>query len=288
MSIRAALVVLVGVILPSRAAGFGWVQPPGRCYAKVWDRSWVGAYAYTSAGLRDMERVPLYQDHLLNLYGECGLSRRVTAHVALSPAGYARTAGAGTFYVGPLSAGLRVGLLTSGSVRLAVSGRYGYAPAVGDTPLWDSTITVDGEDRRVIYQPAVENHLGEVSLGLGRGFSWGRRPAYFGASLGVRLNSAETMDPVLTGEAQLGIAFAAVDLDLHLHLHEPSFQSVERTNVAGAGQTRFLGFGVTVSYRLSPALALFFNLEGVFYAVSNAATPSLAAGVQSRFGVGGG
>ena len=138
------LIVLFALLLPLSAEASGWVQNTGSCYAKLWDRSLIGKRAYSAEGLRDMQDVPSYQDHLISLYGECGVHPRVTAFIGASPFGYAKSGDKDTIYMGPFAAGVRVGLLTEGRFRLATSLRYAFAPAVGDEILSDTTFDAGG------------------------------------------------------------------------------------------------------------------------------------------------
>jgi hypothetical protein len=282
---RPLTIALLVVLLPCTARAAGWVQQPRHCYGKLWDRSWFGSKAYTAEGLRVGADVPSYQDHLVNLYAECGIHPWVTAIVALAPAGYAKSDGRGTFYMGPLSGGVRVGLLREGPLRLAASARYGFAPAVGDEVLSDTAFTTDdGKSGRAVYLPAVENHFGELLAELGWGFALGTVPSFLSATLGARLNGAEGIDHALVSQLQWGVTlWQRLVLDLHFMLYEPFFQEVVVTNTAGVGQTRYLGFGFTASYWIVEALAVFANLEGVFYAESNAQTPSFSFGLETRF-----
>ncbi len=58
---------------------------------------------------------------------------------------------------------------------------------------------------------------------------------------------------------------------------------MEETNISGVGQTRYLGFGFSASAWFVPELAVTAGVDGVFYASSNAATPSIILGLESRF-----
>ncbi|MEZ4470369.1 MAG: hypothetical protein R3F60_06125 [bacterium] len=113
-------------------------------------------------------------------------------------------------------------------------------------------------------------------MGQPLGFGW------LAVSGGVRVSGRTGIDPAIVGSAQVGWqATDAVQLDFHLNLHEPMGE-VEVTNVTGAGQTRYLGFGVGVSWWFSPVWALASGFEGVAYARSNAATPTVTLGIEHR------
>lgn len=271
---RSTLVTLASVALllgavDARAAG--WTQPTGGLYLKLWERSLVGGTAYLADGSTD-EVSETFVDQALNLYLEYGLTDALTLVAFGSPVGYAAYGDESAIYVGPLAAGLRYGL-PLGAARLAIEAHYGYAPDVGTDSLGGGV--VDGE--AYVYVPAVETHRveGELQLGVPLSFGW------TAASAGYRWLSHDDLDPVIYGFAQLGWhASDAWVLDLHLNLHEPSGVDLEVANVAGAGQTRYLGFGVGASWWWAQAWALALGFEGVAYAQSNAATPTLTVGVE--------
>jgi len=285
-------VVCVAVLSPSPSSAAGWVQPYRRCYGKLWDRSLFGSNAYSHFGLRSLKEVSSFQDHVLSLYAECGVYPWITAVVALSPVGYARAGGKGTVYVGPLSAGLRLGLRRHGALRLALSARYGYAPPVGDEVLSEDRIGRGpgegaggaGEQEIATYQPALENHFVDTRAELGYGFDFGGWPAFISGSLGVRFNTASGVDHALVAGLQFGVTFIGkVVAELHANLYEPFFAAIDATNTAGIGQTRYLGLGLTASYWFVPWMAGFITADGVAYAESNAGAPSLAFGLETRF-----
>ncbi|MCB9555385.1 MAG: hypothetical protein H6707_04725 [Deltaproteobacteria bacterium] len=244
-----------------------------------------GKKAYTAEGLHDAQQVNSYQDHLVNIYGECGVSPTLTATVGLAPIGYAKAGSESTSYVGPLSAGLRLGLKREGRLRLAISASYSFAPPVGDRVLDVSPIIgANGNSSQAIYQPTVENHAGQLQFELGLAFGNERFPSFFSASIGPRFNSASTVDHALVGVLQVGTTFwRRLSTIINVSVYEPFFQPVTVSNTSGAGQTRYMGMGMTVSYWLIDALAILANFEGVFYAESNAATPSLSFGLESKF-----
>ncbi len=267
----AALAASLFFVAGSAHAG-GWTQPSGEYYAKAWWRSLVGVGAFDTDG-EIVELPDTYLDQALNLYAEYGLAESLTLVAFANPYGYARYGDASTSYVGLLSGGLRYGVAL-GETRLAVEGHYGYAPDLGEEDLAPSA----QEGLAHVYIPTVGTRRVEGELQLGHPLSFG----WTAASVGYRWHSREGLDPALYGFAQLGWnASPAVVLDLHLNVLE-ALGEIEIVNVAGAGQTRYFGYGVGASWWLTDAFALNAGLEGVFYAASNAATPTVTAGVEVR------
>ncbi|MEZ4464332.1 MAG: hypothetical protein R3F43_07400 [bacterium] len=68
---------------------------------------------------------------------------------------------------------------------------------------------------------------------------------------GVRVSGRTGIDPPSWAARRSAGRPPTPQLDFHLNLHEPMGE-VEVTNVTGAGQTRYLGFGVGVSWWFSP------------------------------------
>jgi len=281
MSAPRASVILVALLgWGSSASAGGWTQPQGGYYQKVWTRILVGSVAYTADGLREGQGgFPRYQDYQLNFYGEVGLVDRLTLVVATTPLGFASMNGESALYVGPTYAGLRAGLL-QGDWNLALEAHYGFAPGVGDDPLYDEQVDRgDGTLRRVIYAPAVQNHRGELQLQVGTGL---RRGGWITASLGARLSSNAAIDHALTAYWQYGHPFERWTIEVHAALYEPFGADVEVTNISGVGQTRYLGFGLSTTIWMVPTVGLYLGFDGVVYATSNAATPALYLGVEVR------
>jgi len=276
-----ALVVL-GTLAPSVAQAGAWTQSEGRCYAKLGARAILGSGAYEATGLRDARQgIVDYFDLQLGLYAECGLHDRFTAVLYGAPFGYA-VADDDTFYVGPIGGAVRFDPLGDGGpTRLAFQLDYAYAPPVGDVALFDEP----GASPRVIYQPALENHYGELTVQLGHGFSLDPNVSgWVQGSVGARLNSADSMDPALTALASVGFTFYGwFQVEAYFPFYEPFGQDVTVTNIAGVGQTRYLGFGARVSAWMVEQLAIYAAIDGVFYASSNAATPAIQLGLESRF-----
>ena len=268
---RIVLLSFTLLMLPRYAQAGAWVQDPGAHYAKVWTRGLIGNGVYLASGDRDTTD-PSYLDVNLNGYFEYGLLENLTIVGFGSPAGYAN-ATRSVFYVGDLAGGARFGILR-GPIHLAFEGHYGYAGAVGEEDILDG----GGSPAGVVYVPVVETHHvdGEVQLGTG----WGRH--WVTSHAGFRFLTASQLDHVLYGMAQYGYAFEnGVTFDVHVSLNYP-LGFVTLTNVSGAGQTRYVGFGFGLSYALSDQWALLAGIDGAAYAASNAATPALVLGFEHR------
>ncbi|MGE0791244.1 MAG: hypothetical protein AB7S26_36560 [Sandaracinaceae bacterium] len=277
------LTLLGCCVLPGRASADAWTQAAGDCYLKLAARGIFGSGAYQSTGLRDdRQGIVDYQDVQANLYGECGVHPQLTVLSFMTPFGYAN-ASTSTGYVGPYGIGLRLDPIGDGApTRFAIQASYSYAPPAGDVILFEEPRA----SPRVFYRPALENHVGELDVQLGHGFVIDDNVSgWVVGSVGARIQSGEGMDAALVAMAQVGMTFYGwLTAELHVPLYEPFGQPVVETNIAGVGQTRYLGFGFTVSFWMIPELSLVLGLDGVFYASSNAATPSLMLGFQSRWG----
>ncbi|MFN3197341.1 MAG: hypothetical protein ACE366_02815 [Bradymonadia bacterium] len=263
---------IMALFCASSAAAGGWTQPAGDAYLKVWHRSLVGNAAYTADG-EVLDLSETYIDQLTQFYGEVGLTDQLTLVFQGAPVGYAAYGDESTTYVGATGAGLRSGIAV-GKLRLAVEGRYSYAPDVGEDVLAAELV----DDVAITYVPTVETHAiqGDLQAGYPLSFGW------VTGNVGYRWHSREGLDAAIVGFAQLGWqASKTVQADVHFNLWEP-LGSVEVTNVAGAGQTRYLGLGFGGSWWLNEGFALNAGLEGVVYAESNAATPTLTLGVEHR------
>jgi hypothetical protein len=274
MAYRRALMVtliLLGASLPMNAHAGGWTQPQGEFYAKVWNRSILGDQAFTLDG--SIAAVPeSFQDHQLWAYLEYGLTDALSLVVSGSPLGLAKYGDEITVYGSGATLGVRAALLT-GRFPLAVEVRGGARTSID--PLGSGTIA----GSPFVIQPVVGSALFDVELQQGVAL-----PAHLWltASLGTRLFSNFDLSPAITGFLQFGWdpEFGLV-LDLHANFFH-SVDDIEVINVLGAGNTRYLGFGLGISYWFTDHFALFIGGEGVAYAESNAATPSLMVGFELR------
>lgn len=268
---RISLAVLALTLGATSARAGGWTQPKGQLYLKVWDRLLLGNKAFTLDGsIADLPES--YQDHQLGAYFELGLADDLTLVARAAPVGVSSYGDTLRLYSGGFALGLRQALLT-GRVPLAFEARVGGRPngptigsgSVGGVPF--------------LLAPVVGTAHFDFELQAGAGLPWG---AWVSASAGSTLYTNEALRPSLTGFLQLGWAsrFGLV-ADVHANFaHAVELDAV--TNVLGAGNTRYLGFGLAVAYWFTPHFALSAGFEGVFYARSNAATPSLLFGFELR------
>ena len=261
---------MIWVLLAQVAWAGGWTQPAGDTYIKVWDRSLIGAEGFFADGSRrDLDTV--YQDHALNAYAEWGAAEAWTVTLSTNPLGYAAAGGGKTAYVGPSWLGLRRGLTTESPWRTAIELRAGGAPGVGARV---GSGQVEGDPWE--YRPTV----GTAQLGgeLQAGRSLWRR-TWASAAVGGWWFSRAEMDPVVTATLQWGVSTTdgwAFALTVPAWLPTGPVQHV---NVAGAGQTRYLGFGGDLSRKIAGRLAVTVGIAGAA-AWSNASTPSLLAGIE--------
>ncbi len=279
IAIKTALLTIAATlswtVAASSAQAGAWTQPEGEFYLKLWDRSLLGTGVFLADGeaLSD-DSLQSYQDHQLGLYGEWGLTDKVTLMASGSPIGFASQGGEQTLYVGPLALGARYGILDS-ALHLSVEGHYSYAPGIGEKNL--STQVVQGNT--LVYIPTVENHYGELSLHAGYGFNFG---GWAQVSLGGRANSGEGIDSAIVSFAQFGYRISESSLvDVHFNTYLP-LGDVEVNNISGAGQTQYVGFGLAYSYWFTPHVGANIGFEGALMAASNAATPSLLVGVEFK------
>lgn len=267
--------VIAVLAAPFTARAGGWTQPAGAHYAKVWGRALLGDRAFFPDGeVRDLDGS--FSDFVVQAYGEYGLTDRVTLVANLAPIGRAEFDGNSTAYVGPFEVGARYGLLRDGlwpgGPRIAFEARAGGTGLVGDEVLARGEI----EGHAFEYQPVVSTWraTGELQLGVPLPFGW------LAANAGGRFYGSDVLDPVVIGSLQLGFGGGTFVPDIHVNLAEPLGDPDD--NVAGSGQTRYLGVGVGLTWWLGERWGFNGGLEGVAYAETNLAAPTLTIGFEHR------
>ncbi len=266
------LALLATLAAPAHAGA--WTQDQGSAYGKAVGRFLVGDEAFDLEG--NHMKVAPYRDANLALYAEYGVTDRWTALVTSTPVGgciYGNAAGA---YMGPTAGGLRYGLLR-GPTRVAIEGRLGKAQAFDGGDLARTNTSGQGPEG-VSFIPAVATTFVDGELQIGRG--WRRFWAV--GSAGLRWHSDPELGTVGLGFWQVGARLpAGFVLELHGTAWMPR-NPVETINVYGVGQTAYLGVGLAASWWATERIALHIGGEGVFYAVANAATPTMIIGIEAR------
>lgn len=268
----ALLLFTLTTTLPRAALAWGWSQPRGGHYLKVWNRSLLGSRAYFADGV--IRPLPTgFGDHALNYYVEYGVTDRWTLVSNGSPFGYSVFNGDSAVYMGSLSVGARRGLV-QGTWNLAVEAHYGYAPPVGERALGVGGV----EGNLYTYLPAVETHHLDAEVQLGRGIGRG----WVSARAGARWYSREGFDPAIFGGIQGGYSFAfGLTVSAGVHTHQP-VGAVRFTNVTGVSQTRYVGFAVDLSYWFTRHWAVTAGVGGVALAQSNAGALPFLFGFEHR------
>lgn len=268
---------LLGVLLVAgEARAGGWTQAEGAWYVKAWGRLLSGGRGFVGDGANEALGRD-FTDQAFNLYGEYGLLPDTTLVVQATPFGRAAVGDASTLYIGPLGLGARQRLY-AGAVQLAVEGRYFYQPDVGEEVLARG---VAGGDAWV-YVPTVETHRFDAEVQLGAGLPAG---LWLSAAAGLRAHTRDALDPAVIGLAQLGwsSSFGLV-AELHGTLYEPLGDVEPPFNVAGTGQTRYVGLGLGLSYWFHPSWAVSLGADSAPFAVANAAAAPLTLGIEHRGG----
>jgi hypothetical protein len=271
MTLRKLACILALTLLPQAAEAGAWARPKGTGYAKIWDRSLIGKRAFIQG--RETAELPSgYQDHQLGVYVEWGTTDDLTLVLSAVPFGVARYGGRTDPYIGGVVLAGRY-QLARGPVAVSAELHAGGRPDQSDPT---GLATVDG--RAFIISPVVGTLLAGGALHLGTAFGWGWLTGHAGA----RFHSSEALEPALYAGAQLGWhAHRRLDLALHLNLWH-ALGDLEPIQVLGTGQTRYLGFGLGLTWWMTERVGLHAGLDGVLYAAANAATPSLLLGIELR------
>ena len=269
----ALLLAILVTSVATDAVGAAWVQPPGGSYSKIWLRSLVGRHAI----LADGSHITLsesYSDFSLNAAVEYGITPAFTLIALGTPlAGSAAFADSRSSYMGFLGLGGRV-LLWDGITKVSIAGDIAYNPNVGTS---STLVTRVARGKGYFYVPAVNTHRFSGALEIGQPWSWG----WLVATLGGRTYSNDDLQPTLTGFLQLGYNGGAWTLDGHANV---SYQTdpIEVSNISGAGQTRYVGVGIGMSYWLTQTLAVNLGLAGAPYFRANAAAPVVLTGIEIK------
>ncbi|MFO0625822.1 MAG: hypothetical protein U0325_09425 [Polyangiales bacterium] len=265
-----ALALLLG---GAEARAWGWTQPRGAHYLRVWARGLVGARGY----LADGQIEPLgtsFVDVALHGYLEYGLTDDWTFVAQGRPVGWAQVGGDATGYTGELQVGLRRALLRGGW-NVAAEVRYGLTPPWGDRALGAGVV----RGAAWVYRPTVETQafVGELQFGHGLG-----RLGWITSYVGVRSPTRPGLEASVHAGVQGGVRFgfglmlaASVLTNVPLHGFTDS-------NVSGAGNTRYVGWALDVAYAITPRWSLSVGVGGALLAASNAGALPVLVGFEHR------
>lgn len=256
--------------LSPEALANGWTQPEGDFYLKVWNRSFFGDAAFTD--IRETENLSeSFQDHQVNIYGEYGVLDKLTLTLSAIPVGFASFGDTDQAYFGGGAVGARY-QLHSGSWVAAVSADVGVRSSVDPLGVDIST----GEP--LIVQPVLGTVHGSVSAGAGVPLSFG----WLAFSAGARAFSRDELDPAFFAGAQFGWNTGiGLILDAHLNWYH-ALGEIRPIQVLGSGQTRYLGFGLGLSWWFLDRMAVTVGVDGVAYAAANAAATPFSIGLEFR------
>lgn len=279
---RLIWIVLISLWWVSSAWAGAWNQKEGALYSKVWLHSVVGGLAYIEASPSEPTG-GLYIDISLNAYLEYGIVDTFTLLVVGRPVGWGSFNGDSGFnqtaYTGPIGLGFRWGWLP-GRFKLALEGQYSYAPPLGEVRVGQGTVPSGAS---WFFTPTTSSHRLQAELQAGYGFGFGRGyNGWFAAHAGVRYHTRPSLGTAMLGLLQLGVSMPfGLVLDLHFNLYLP-FEPITTYNISGAGNTRYIGYGLTASYWFNRYIAITAAVEGVVLAWANAATPAIMFGLEFK------
>lgn len=262
-----ALVAALVSFCSSSAFAGGWTQAEGTHYAKVWGNGLFGSSAF---GL-DGETVATGSFSLLSLraYGEYGLRPNLTLVAFASPFGLARMGDDAIAHSGTFLAGFRQRFIDR-TLQVAVEARFGGAPGWGD----ENLAPVKAE---YVFVPTFRTWQTEWELQFGYPLPFG----WVALSVGPKAYTNPALSHALGGSLQVGAQFGQFVVDLHSTLNW-TFRPLEFLNVTGAGNTRYIGIGLGLSWWPSKRVGIHAGADGALYAASNAEALSTELGVETR------
>lgn len=258
----AAFIAVLSLHCPAAFAA-GWTQPPGESYTKIWGTRVAGTNAYTLTGDAPTQPMSLTR---LSIYHERGFTPDITFVASAVPVGWATYGDATTGYVGPILGGARLRIFAA-TAQVALEVRLGGDPGLGDVDLATA--------EEFEFRPSVRRFVSEHELQLGLPLSgWG----WFAASVGSVVPGNRRVAPAVTGFIQVGGVFLR-RIVADVHVTSRYAIRLEELNASGAGDTRYIGAGFGVSYKLTDHFAVNAGLDGGA-AKANIAAPVVSLGVE--------
>lgn len=269
----AAALVAATLFAPTEARAWGWTQPRGAHYLRTWVRGLFGSRAYLANGSVQ----PLgasFTDIALHAYLEYGITDEWTFIASGRPLGWSQLGDRAAVYTGDYTVGVRRAIVR-GTWNLAAEARYSYVPPVGDASLGGGVIGGAPWE----YRPTVETHGFHGELQLGRGLG---RIGWITAFAGAKYLTGASLHPVFQAGIQGGARFDFGLMVAVSVLTNVPFQSFPESNVTGAGNTRYVGWGVDLSYRFTPRWSISAGVGGAIVADANLGALPILLGFEHR------
>lgn len=268
LAVSAFSLALISFLTPNDAHAGAWTQAEGDHYAKIWGLLLRGGAGFDLEG--ETFETDTYQNYSINYYVEYGLIEKWTILSHGRPVGYANYGGNTTPFVDDLNAGVRRGFL-NGPVRLGIEGTFGFRGIAPGRNLAPSNVDWT-------YAPAIQTGTAKIEGQLGVAIPNG----WIALNAGLRGYTEEELTNSFVGLFQVGYTIRnKVTLDLHLPINLV-LGEIETLNVAGSGETDYIGAGLGVSWWLKPDFAINAAFDGVVSATANSATPAIMFGIEVR------
>ena len=271
------------LVTPRTADAAGWTQKQDAYYLKAGARLLTGNLAFNRAG--EMVDTPDMTDISAQVYGEYGLTDNITLSLNATPFGRA-SATRSTSYVGPVTVGARHALYRSKTWNLAGQLAYGYVSGIGEEDIFEGGFASGPEPDAETggpakpttrYLPTVETHRFDAELQAGRGFGRGNWVSF---TLGSRFFAGGDLDPAVYASGQIGGKFWDHWVaNFHAGLYE-TLGDIDQDNVAGTGETRYVGVGIGVTYWLTKHWGVGVGADGALTFDNNFAAPPVFVSVE--------
>lgn len=274
MTRRTALALVAAIaVAPGEARAWGWTQPRGAHYLRTWVRGLFGSRAYLASG--SIESLGTgFTDIALHAYLEYGITDHWTFIASGRPLGWSRLGERSAVYTGDYTAGVRRSLVR-GDWNVAAELRYSYVPPLGDESLGGGVINGAPWE----YRPTVETHAFHGELQFGRGLG---RIGWITAFVGAKYLTRPSLQPVLQAGVQGGARFDFGLMVAVSVLTSVPFQGFAESNVSGAGNTRYIGWGLDLSYWFTPRWSVSAGVGGAIIADANAGALPILLGFEHR------
>lgn len=265
--------VVLGMLACSSVASAQWVQGQDKVYGKVWASVLAGSKGFDVDGeVVDVEPFSIVSTRI---YLEYGLAENFTLVGIAEPFAIASVEDGDSSnsraYVGPVIGGVRAAI-RKGKIPVAIEFRGGGTGDRGDVNLAPA-------DAGYVFVPTRRGMVAEFDLQVGASFwqMWAQ------LRWGLGTNSSEDVSGYSMGQFQLGWSHpgSGIVVDIRSHMRLP-LEDVEVMDVAGGGQTAYIGLGLGASWWFTKHMAVTVGFDGVVMAKSNAGAAPFTIGFEAR------